>query len=278
MGKLVTTLWQKAYMLEFEEDAFTFSVPPESEELSYGQRKTETKTFGGLHIDDYGMDAVKIVLSGSTINQSLKKIYGAGKGDKNLSGEDEIFYLRDLITAYKDTPENINKPIYLYDLSKTGKTGNSWKVAIGDFKIRRSADRPFTYKYTIEFTGLPTEKTHSVAANSPIAVSDTTPITSKVAASTITRQQRQEALFEKSGEVTKANTQALAVLAKILTLQKNGEPVPEDTITAAQTALQETKEQQKALKEAKTAAENAGRSTDLDNGCNNCPQKDICGV
>jgi len=28
-------------------------------------------------------------------------------------------------------------------------------VFLGDFKIRRNADRPFTYKYTLEGTGVP---------------------------------------------------------------------------------------------------------------------------
>ena len=61
---------KKSYLLEFRkpdgtlEDVFTFSLPPQSEELTYSQRKTETKTFGGLHVDDYGIDAVKISLSG----------------------------------------------------------------------------------------------------------------------------------------------------------------------------------------------------------------------
>ncbi|MDR1072982.1 MAG: hypothetical protein LBL45_04820, partial [Treponema sp.] len=79
--KLKTDLWKKSYLIEFvgengaSLDAFTFSVPPESEEITYSQRKSETKTFGGLHVDDYGLDAVKISLSGSTINQDLKKIY-----------------------------------------------------------------------------------------------------------------------------------------------------------------------------------------------------------
>ncbi len=62
---LAKDLYKKSYLIEFmneeeteSEAVFTFSVPPESEELSYPQRKNETKTFGGLHVDDYGIDAV----------------------------------------------------------------------------------------------------------------------------------------------------------------------------------------------------------------------------
>lgn len=166
-------LYRKAYLIEFlgsddkPEDVFTFSVPPESEELTYSQRKTETKTFGGLHVDEYGADAVKIVISGSTINQELKIIYGGEKGNKQLSGEEEIYYLRDLILKHKSIESmKEKKKIMIFDLSKTsywGKEGSSapirnyWQAFPGDFKIRRSSDKPFTYKYSFEFTGVSVE-------------------------------------------------------------------------------------------------------------------------
>ena len=167
-------LYKKAYLIEFYKDnaikpkeVFTFSVPPESEELTYSQRKSEVKTFGGLHIDDYGIDAVRVMLSGSTVNQSIKRIYKGGLGkDDWLSGEDEIYHFRDLIQKYKSLDfltNNKNAKIMVYDLSKfTGlrldTIDNYWQAFNGDFKIRRSSDRPFTYKYTFEFTGVsPTE-------------------------------------------------------------------------------------------------------------------------
>jgi hypothetical protein len=163
-------LYKKAYLIEFQgegkPDVFTFSVPPKEEELNYTQRKTETKTFGGLHVDEYGIDAVKIVLSGSTVNQELKMIYGGERGDKWLTGEEEIYYLRDLITKYKTGVENIKRKIIIYDLSKTSYTGegssapikNYWQAFPGNFKIRRSSDRPFTYNYSFEFTGVPLDE------------------------------------------------------------------------------------------------------------------------
>ena len=175
-------LYKKAYLIEFigddgvtPEDAFTFSVPPENEELTYTQRKTEVKTFGGLHIDEYGIDAVKIIISGSTINQTLKKIYRASMSELWLSGEEEIYYLRDLLIKHRSLDrligqEKSKRHIVIYDLSKffvsdSGYRGkkvgnqiqNYWRAIPGDFKIRRSNDRPFTYKYTFEFTGIPLE-------------------------------------------------------------------------------------------------------------------------
>jgi hypothetical protein len=172
-------LYKKAYLLEFVDnddkpiEVFTFSIPPESEELNYSQRKSETKTFGGLHVEEYGTDAVKIMLSGSTVNQELKLIYKGGEEeDRWLSGEEEIYHLRDLIEKYKSVDSlQKNTKVYLYDLSKVSdKNGttnqssirNYWQLFLGDFKIRRSADRPFTYKYTLEGTGVPPEKEQSV--------------------------------------------------------------------------------------------------------------------
>jgi uncharacterized membrane protein YgcG len=182
--KLKTDLWKKSYLREFVDqsgalqDAFTFSVPPESEEITYSQRKSETKTFGGLHVDDYGLDAVKISLSGSTVNQDLKKIYNPKRGgaDRWMTGEQEIYYLRNLIHTYKWEHRAKEIRIMLYDLSKIsyikgqasdgtkgGVIKNYWRVFPGDFKIRRASDRPFTYKYSIEFTGVDLEDSENKA-------------------------------------------------------------------------------------------------------------------
>jgi len=171
-------LYQKAYLIEFigddgvtPEDVFTFSVPPENEELTYTERKTETKTFGGLHVDEYGIDAAKIILSGSTVNQSLKKIYRSPKDNLWLTGEEEIYYLRDLLIKHRSLDKligekNKNRKIMIYDLSKlvarknknNNNIKNYWQALPGDLKIRRANDKPFVYKYTFEFTGQPIEK------------------------------------------------------------------------------------------------------------------------
>ncbi|GHU22189.1 hypothetical protein FACS1894172_15260 [Spirochaetia bacterium] len=199
-NKLVTDVYKKSYMLEFPEESFTFSVPPESEELTYTQRKTETKTFGGLHIDEYGVDAVRIVLSGSTINQSLKLIYKAGS-ESWLSGEDEIYLLRDLLVKYKTGKENLDKKVFLYDLSKSGRQGNSWQVAIGDFKIRRSKERPFTYNYTIEFTGYTESSESSMQSDSNIAVTPYESIDKGSSGASVTESARVEMTVNMSTDI-----------------------------------------------------------------------------
>ena len=105
LSLLNANYWKKAYLLEFKTnklltDAFTFSVPPENEEFIFPQRKSETKTFGGVVVSDYGNDLVQISLSGSTINQDLKLIYKSSLGSDRMTGEQEIFYLRDLLKKY----------------------------------------------------------------------------------------------------------------------------------------------------------------------------------
>ena len=155
--------WKKAYLLEFYinnvlQDAFTFSVPPENEEFSFPQRKSETKTFGGAVVADYGNDLVQINLSGSTINQEVKYIYKGQKGEAFLTGEQEIFTLRNLLRDYGKR-ENLNKKeVYLYSLSGGKSTTNNpkwWKIHIGQLDISRSKDKPFCYNYKFSATGEP---------------------------------------------------------------------------------------------------------------------------
>ncbi|MHB9296084.1 hypothetical protein PilKf_01838 [Pillotina sp. SPG140] len=147
MVKNFGDLTQKAYLLEFgdDEDRFTFSVPPESEEFSYHFRNAETPTFGGLHVTQYGIDAVKIVLKGSTINNEIRLC-----GEKECSGEEEIATLRKLLQKYKNTVPDCNKPVILMDLSKEGV---SWEVIIQEFTISRVNTKPFSYTYSITFKG-----------------------------------------------------------------------------------------------------------------------------
>ncbi len=156
--------WKKAYLLEFKmngvlTDAFTFSVPPESEEFSFPQRKNETKTFGGSVIADYGNDTVQINLSGSTINQELKLIYKSILGIAEMTGEQEAFYLRDLLKKYGTRDNLQNKEVYLYSLNGGGKNTNNnpkwWKIYVGQLDISRSKDKPFCYNYKFNAIGAP---------------------------------------------------------------------------------------------------------------------------
>ncbi len=155
--------WKKAYMLEFLEngisqEVFTFSVPPENEELDFPQRISETKTFGGVVFDDYGNDTLHITLSGSTVNEEKKYIYRGKQQALYLTGEKEIFYLQKLLEKWGDFSKIPTKAVYLYDLSKSSAlttltgvaTKSYWRVYIKDLKIKRSKDKPFTYNYTLD--------------------------------------------------------------------------------------------------------------------------------
>lgn len=163
--------YKKAYLLEVFnktdkkiEDAFCFSVPPESEEFTYTHRISQTKTFGGICVDHYGNEAVKISLSGSTINQEIKYIYRSSLAAKKMTGEQEIYYLRDLL---EKVGQNEKLEMRLYDLSKAVKLSvsttendykyisNWWVVYLDSFRIKRSKDKPLAYNYQIEFTGEP---------------------------------------------------------------------------------------------------------------------------
>lgn len=164
MAKLLNAdYWKKAYLLEFKlngvlTDAFTFSVPPENEDFSFPQRKNETKTFGGSVVADYGNDLVQINLSGSTINQELKLIYKARLGNEKMTGEQEIFYLRDLLKKYGKRENLKGKEIYLYSLNGGGDVPNNpkwWKIYVGQLDISRSKDKPFCYNYKFNATGEP---------------------------------------------------------------------------------------------------------------------------
>lgn len=171
-GYLRGGLWKQSYLLEFYKkeggeltNSFCFGVPPEVEEITLGMRKSETKTFGGLIIDDYGCDnAYKMTLQGSSINNELRRIYSPIGQDKYLTGEQEIYAFKQFIEDCKKK-ENLDGVMYLYDLSKykRGKEDRSinifsWQVFPGDLKIKRSKEKPFTYTYSIDFTAIPTDK------------------------------------------------------------------------------------------------------------------------
>ena len=174
MAKLLNAnYWKKAYLLEFKlngvlTDAFTFSVPPENEEFSFPQRKSETKTFGGAVVADYGNDLVQINLSGSTINQELKLIYKSRLGTEEMTGEQEAFYLRDLLKKYGKRENLQGKEVYLYSLNGGGSNVRNnpkwWKIYVGQLDITRSKDKPFCYNYKFTASGEPevTKKTYKL--------------------------------------------------------------------------------------------------------------------
>ena len=156
--------WKNSYLLEFRkgetvEAVFTFSVPPESEEFVFPQRKAETKTFGGSVVARYGNDTVPITLSGSTINQELKLIYKSKLGMSEMTGEQEIFYLRDLLKKYGARDNLQNQEVYLYSLNgggtKISHNPKWWKIYVGQLDITRNKDKPFCYNYKFNAIGAP---------------------------------------------------------------------------------------------------------------------------
>jgi len=173
MGIMNLRLARKAYLFEFidkggKNEYFSFAVPPEMEDFDFPQRITETKTLGGSVFDDYGSDTISIQISGTTINEERKLIYRGKDGKfipRYLSGEKEIFELQKLISKWGEGDKIPGKKIYLYDLSKmsllqiAGGVGgtpsrNYWRVVIKKFKIKRSKEKPNTYNYSLDMTGM----------------------------------------------------------------------------------------------------------------------------
>lgn len=173
--------WQKSYLLEFRkngtiENSYTFSAPPESEDFSFPQRVNETKTYGGVIYDDYGNDTNKIILSGSTGNQQLKRIFRGNSGsDIFLNGKDEIFYLQNLLEEYGKKENLTGKEVWLYPLWSgkddfyTVSNGDkipatktsSFRVLIQDFSIKRSKDNPCVFNYSISMLSIDKDYSYS---------------------------------------------------------------------------------------------------------------------
>lgn len=156
-------LWKKSYILEFYkndilQDAFAFSVPPQSEEFIHPQRIAETKTFSNVVFDDYGNDSIKISLAGTTINEELKYIYRGKLPHKTLSGTDEIFYLKDLFEKYGRQENLKGKKIVCYCLDNTTKEFKYFDVVINELKIHRSKENPIAYFYNLQLTSFPQKK------------------------------------------------------------------------------------------------------------------------
>lgn len=149
--------------------AFTLTIPPDSIEITQSQRITRTKTFGGMFLDDYGLDVAKITISGTTGNQDLRATYIPGKGGalEQYSGKTAIYAFRDKIARYKNLLAGKGFESYemrMYDLSTipdasqldqiNDSTTDGWVVSLDDFKMSRSKDKPLWYNYSIELVGL----------------------------------------------------------------------------------------------------------------------------
>lgn len=167
------TLWRKSYFIEIIEresekliKSFAFSLPPESVRIEIPQRVNITKTFGGVFVDDYGVDNAQISISGTTGNSQLKEVYVSGSTD-TMTGKAEAFYVLEEILQYRSKSPDYDKyEMRLFDLSSVLVSKNvsdtnmqtlainGWIVILKDGEISRSKDKPLFYNYSLQFVAI----------------------------------------------------------------------------------------------------------------------------
>ena len=150
-------------------EAFTLIIPPENIEIDEPQRIAYTKTFGGIFIDDYGADQIKISISGHTGNTRLKKTFvpsdTVARVPEKMNGQDGFFYFRDKLMRYKNQLKNYDKyEMIIYDLSLIPEKYNTpdglnlnyitegYVVNLDRFKMTRNKEKPLFFNYSIEMT------------------------------------------------------------------------------------------------------------------------------
>lgn len=165
-------LWQKSFLIEIHGESgeliksFAFSLPPESVRFEYPQRVNITKTFGGVFVDDYGVDNAQISISGSTGNTQIKEVFVSGNSQK-MTGKAEAYHIIEEILQYKRRAADYDKyEMRLYDLSSAPAGNafkgtesqpmavNAWIVVLKDGEISRSKDKPLFFSYSMQFLGV----------------------------------------------------------------------------------------------------------------------------
>lgn len=165
-------LYLKSYLLEIKDkkslkvvQSFAFSLPPESVRIEVGQRVNETKTFGGLFTDDYGVDSGELTMSGTTGNGQFKEVYVDGQSTF-VTGEEEAYHVLQEIAYYKEKDPTAyhDWEMTLYDLSSLSAgfnesrnslwimNINAWVVNLKKCSISRNKDKPLWYNYDLQFT------------------------------------------------------------------------------------------------------------------------------
>lgn len=200
-------LYGKSIMLEIVDRqaqgkpvvAYTLTVPPEGIEVDEPQRLSQTKTFGGLFIDDYGPDVLKITVSGTTGGSDLRRTWTALGDQIPRNGKASFFHLRDDLMRYKNKNDDYAKfDIYYYDLSAIDPTddlnrdvsglpgagvisprfkaitalADGYVCTLLSFKMSRAKDRPLWYTYRIELIGLRPLGTVKSGAKPPLNVNN----------------------------------------------------------------------------------------------------------
>jgi hypothetical protein len=156
-------------------EAFTLTVPPENFEIDEPQRLSQTKTFGGIFLDDYGPEVLHITISGTTGSADVRHTYTKNGTSDVYNGKTSFYYFRDHLMRYKNKLDNYaDYDMNIYDLSPADESltqgrpyatdlppmsvertlSDGYVCALLSFKMVRSKDRPLWYNYSIELVGL----------------------------------------------------------------------------------------------------------------------------
>ena len=164
--------------------SFVMTVPPESMEIEEPQRIRTTKTYGGVFVDDYGPDVLKINISGNTGGVDVRQTV-IEEGTREFDGRGAFFHFRDTIMRYKSL-KSISRTYEDYELRIYDLSTANWKkyavsaisegwaegyvVLLNKFKMTRNKEKPLFYNYTIELTGLRPLGTYSGETSPPTVI------------------------------------------------------------------------------------------------------------
>ena len=168
------------------EESFILSIPPETIEIEEPQRVKQTKTYGGVFIDDFGPDTLKITISGHTGGSNVVKTL-INNATREFNGKMTFYQFRNSIMRYKSERSDYeNYEMRLYDLSASDLVAwrkapirgseiipvhdEGYVVILKKFKMRRSKERPLFYNYTIELEGIRVLGTYAGGVISPITI------------------------------------------------------------------------------------------------------------
>ena len=166
-------------------ESFTLTIPPENMEIEEDQRISETETFGGVFLDDYGEGLKPIRISGHTGGSTLRLTYSRDSKNKGkkFDGRSAFFYFRDTLMRYKSVESRKttyqNYDLYIYDLSTIPAKQDIEKYPIENiaegyacylkkFKMTRSKEKPLFYNYSIELVAVRALGTYNEMAKSPV--------------------------------------------------------------------------------------------------------------
>lgn len=138
-------------------ESFTLLLPPTAITVKEPQRVMVQKTFGNVHIDDYGADNIQITLkafSGMAKKMPTFKTTGTASSFPAISESADTYTG---IEAFKEFRNNIMRyrskykdqydkyDMYVYDFEHS----EAYVCLLLDFTLDRSADKPLRYPFTI---------------------------------------------------------------------------------------------------------------------------------